>query len=40
VSDEKKAQVTIIEGPGKPVKMAVEPTDMLATAWGKIKLMY
>ena len=36
--DAENAEVVITEGPGEPVKMAVEPASKLASAWGKIKL--
>ena len=37
VLDETKVEVVITEGPGEPVKIAVEPEAKLASAWGKIK---
>ena len=38
VLDENKVEVVITEGPGEPVKIAVEPASKLTSAWGKIKL--
>ena len=35
--DAENAQVVITEGPGEPVKIAVESASKLASAWGKIK---